>query len=643
MEGGKRQSPVLSDLPDGLYYCTLRDSFPSDELAFYKGDAATLFQEYRKRSAPMLNDPNVGALITRYEHLNKAENKQPTDRIWQAKIVGTFTEWNEVLNSVEHHKDAYVDVPGTHTRGFRSPVDGQVQHYLVHVPASYKREAGPIPLVVVVPYFEAPLRPFLESFRVASIGNNHEFSAAADENGFAYLMLNNRGNTFGSDFGEADMFAAIEQVKHDYAIDPSRIYLFGSCSGGREALALAAKYPDSFAAVGLVSPEAEFNPVAPLRPTDPMAVVWLNQKTPLTNMANLVNIPVYDIHGDEDDHTPLKYSYELRDAAKHAGVDFQLEVVAGAGQWEFPVDPMKTIFKWFAQYRLKTNPDHVVLTTTQMRYNRAYWAEIAGIADPLQEASLEARYRNGTVTVEARNVRSYVLKADLLRQKTAIVTVTTDGEESFDGPLTSDIHVQIAGAKKAGIAKTQQVGGPLSDVFTGPFLVVVGTSGGADRTKANADFANFFKYTWKQRYFVDCPVKKDSEVSDDDIRSEHLLLIGDAESNTLIERMSAKLPFRMRDGKMQAAGRSYEGDGVVAQYVYPNPLNPRRYIAVLGVPPCLKCPADATQLTLKGWYDFAVWKWDGTGKATLLDIGRFDQDWMMPPTPAKVAATLKGQ
>ena len=31
LEGGKRQSPALTDLRDGLYYCTLRDSFPSDE------------------------------------------------------------------------------------------------------------------------------------------------------------------------------------------------------------------------------------------------------------------------------------------------------------------------------------------------------------------------------------------------------------------------------------------------------------------------------------------------------------------------------------------------------------------------------------------------------------------------------------
>ncbi len=139
LEGGKRQSPVLSDLPDGLYYCTLGDSIPSDELAFYKGDPGALFQEYRKRSAALLNDPNVAALVTRYEHLNKSENKRPADRIWQAKIVGTFTEWNEILRAVEQQKDAYVDVPGTHTRGFRSPIDGQVQHYIVHVPVGYKR------------------------------------------------------------------------------------------------------------------------------------------------------------------------------------------------------------------------------------------------------------------------------------------------------------------------------------------------------------------------------------------------------------------------------------------------------------------------------------------------------------------------
>ncbi len=374
-----------------------------------------------------------------------------------------------------------------------------------------------------------------------------------------------------------------------------------------------------------------------------MAAVWINQKTPLSNMANLVNIPVYDIHGDEDDHTRLNYSYVLRDAAKKVGVDFHLDVVQGAGQWQFPVDPMKTIFKWFAHYRVKANPDHVVFTTTQMRYHRAYWADIEGISDPSQEASLEARYRNGSVTVEAHNVRSYVLKADLLRQKTGIVTVTTNGKESFDGPLTSDIRVQVAGGSKAALTKTPQIGGPLSDVFTGPFVVVVGTSGGADRAKANADFAKFFAYTWKQRYFVDCPVKDDSDVTDDDVRNSHLVLIGDAESNALIGRMAGKLPFHSQGGKVVSAGRSWDGNGVTAQYVYPNPLNPHRYVAVLGVPPCLKCPADATQLTLKGWYDFAVWKWDGTGNATLLDIGRFDQDWMMPPATASVTATAKGR
>ena len=105
LHGGKRQSALLTELPDGLYYCTIGDSVPGDEVAFYKGDAAALFQEYHKKSESLLNDSNVGALVTRYWHLNKAENEQPADRIWQAKLVGTFTEWNDILNAVDRQKD----------------------------------------------------------------------------------------------------------------------------------------------------------------------------------------------------------------------------------------------------------------------------------------------------------------------------------------------------------------------------------------------------------------------------------------------------------------------------------------------------------------------------------------------------------
>lgn len=646
LDGGHKRTAVLKDLPNGLYFCEVHDGVHTEALPFHKGDFTATFRQYESESKSLLSETthaaNITVLSTRFEHLVKPENRREKDHIWASKIALLFAEWHDILEAASKRRDAYVDVPGTHIRGIRSPVDGQMQHYIVHVPKSYTR-SSPIPLVIVVPFFEAPLRPFLESSWPAKIDRNHEFAEFADESGMAYLMVDNRGNTYGSDFGEADMFATIEQVKHDYAIDPSRIYLFGTCSGGREALALAAKYPDQFAAVGLVSPEATFSPQTPLRPTDPMSVVWLKQKSPIFNMTNLSNVPVYDIHGDHDDHTSIGYSYTLHDAAAKAKIDFHLDVVEGAGHWRFAVDPLHVLFPWFLQHRLVTNPDRVVLTTTQMRYNRAYWAEIEGITDPLQEATLEALYRNGSVTVEAHNIRSYVLKGDLLRQKTGIVTVTTNGEESFDGPVTSDIRVQVDSGRKSALTKTQQIGGPLSDIFTGPFVVVVGTSGGADRAKANTDFANFFRYTWKQRYFVDCPMKNDSELTSADVRDFHLVLIGDAGSNALIGRLAEKLPFHAAGGKVVSTGRSWDGNGVTAQYVYPNPLNLRRYIAVLGVPPCLKCPADATQLTLKGWYDFAVWKWDGTGNATLLDIGRFDQDWTMPPASANVTATAKGQ
>jgi len=73
------------------------------------------------------------------------------------------------------------------------------------------------------------------------------------------------------------------------------------------------------------------------------------------------------------------------------------------------------------------------------------------------------------------------------------------------------------------------------------------------------------------------------------------------------------------------------GTNLSAQYIYPNPLNPERYVLVAGNPRCKKCLADATQFTLKGWYDYVIWKWSGDeANPALQDVGRFDQDWSKP-------------
>lgn len=637
LKGGESHSVNINDLPPGLYFCSVKESAVPEPFPFLKGDIQSAYDSYSGKLSALLSDPvhaaNLQTLNSRFNILMARNHSERQDNLWQAKIAQLFSEWSAILDAVDEHRDAYRDVVGLHLRGFYSAVDGQLQSYILYIPKSYRRSDAPIPLEIVVPYFEASPVPFLMSVPVAEASVLAMMGRAADQDGIAFLWLNNRGNTGGSDFGDTDMFAALEQVEKDYAIDLSRLYLYGACSGGREALTLAAKYPSQFAAIGVLSPFAIFGMRASLDSADAYAKLWAEQKSPVNTLGNLLNIPIYDIHGDQDFHTPLRNSYLLQDAARKAGVDFHLEVVRGGTDLRFPSDPRVQILHWFRGKRSVENPDHVVLTTTQMRYNRAYWLEVERLGSAIEPTRLEAKYQNGQLEVEARNVERYRLDAAAMRQKSDHLRVWTNGVASFDGPLDPQRWITVDLSSHGRTASTQekraQIGGPLSDAFTGPFLVVVGSRGDADRVGAAKQSADQFVASWQERYFVGCRVKRDDEVSAQDLQEYNLVLFGDAGSNQLLAKIAEKLPFRQTQNRSGGPSGMNTGTNLSMQYIYPNPLNPERYVLVVGNPLCKKCPADAIQFTLKGWYDYAIWKWSGNEASPVLqDVGRFDQDWL---------------
>jgi predicted esterase len=635
LAGGERHAVDIGDLPTGVYYFLVPDSAAPEPFPFYKGDVALGHRELLAQAAPLLANPalqaNVSAIEERFAHLLKPQHRENQNHLWQAKIAMLFAEWHSILDATRDGRDPFRDVPGTHLRGIRSRVDGSNQYYILHVPRRYQPEDGPLPLVIIMPYIFETLRPFLESIPVAEIGILGTIARIADENGLAFLWMDNRGNTYGSDFGERDMFDALAQVSRDYVIDPERLYLFGSCVGGREALTLAAKYPDRFAAVGTMSPVATFQTYPPARPTDPHGDSAYSQKSPLRRLENLVNVPIYALHGDQNTHTPLEESFALQAAARKAGVPFELDIVPGATHLRFPVEPRAVIFRWFASHRREPNPDHVVLTTSAMRYDRASWVEIERFADAGAEARIEAWYRDGEVRVVTRNVGAYRLSTTPLLEKSSSLTVRTNGATSFAGQLggRSEIRVAVTPEPPArvGLRKRPALGGPLWDAFTGPFLVVAGTAGGTERARANRALADQLVASWRERYRGAIPIKTDEEVTAADLHDNHLLLFGDIAAKGALARLPAKLPFHRRGDRLEGPGRArYDGD-VSVQYVFPNPANPDRYLVVAGTPSRPQLPADAIQLTLKGWYDYAVWRWSPSGEPTLEDAGLFDSSW----------------
>jgi len=75
-------------------------------------------------------------------------------------------------------------------------------------------------------------------------------------------------------------------------------------------------------------------------------------------------------------------------------------------------------------------------------------------------------------------------------------------------------------------------------------------------------------------------VKDDTAVTDADIAAHHLILFGDHESNKVLARALPKLPIKWDARQLSIAGKTYDAATHTIAMIYPNPLDPRRYVVL---------------------------------------------------------------
>ena len=644
LSSGRIQSVPLPDSALGPLTAELQVGSRSYRETLFRGSVDETVTQYDRLLPAYFGELrhriNLGALLTRLHHLLSPEHRENDNQLWQKKIADAVWSVESILGDIRARRDPYRAAPGTHLRGFVSKIDGSVQHYLVHAPP--EAAAGPVPLVVIVPFVEYPLRPFLESIAVAEYSTLRILDRAADRNHMAYLWFNNRGNTGGQPIGISDLFQAVESVKEDYPIDADRVYLFGACSGGRDALAIAAAYPHLFAAVGLLSTGVQYGNTTdsdPATDSDRFACAALERRGPLTMLRNLAHVPVYAIHGDEDWHNPLAASLALRDAAQAAGLQFRLDIVEGATHLRFPVEPRDRIFDFFnGRTRLRA-PQSVSYTTPSLLYRQAYWVRIDQASQSSQSAAIKAAIDTGSrrIDVQTSNIARFAILPELIPAVSESYAVSLNGRPAVPRLDAGEMAFEVTPGTGAlaNAAKSAATPGPVSDAFAGPFLVVVGSRGaGGERSAAQG---RRFVQTWSDRFFTKCRLKRDVDVTPEDVAAGNLVLFGSPESNLVLGSIAADLPIRQLNDSVEVGGMRVAGSALAVQAVFPNPRNPERYIVLPGDCEGLKCPANAVQLALKGWYDAAVWTKLPGGDYKVLAAGYFGPDWktFQPAAPCR--------
>jgi hypothetical protein len=85
---------------------------------------------------------------------------------------------------------------------------------------------------------------------------------------------------------------------------------------------------------------------------------------------------------------------------------------------------------------------------------------------------------------------------------------------------------------------------------------------------------------WRRQFRGQARIKDDKDVVDDDIAENNLVLWGDPSSNALMAKIADKLPVKWDKDGVRLGDKTFETGHHVPVLIYPNPLNPKRYVVL---------------------------------------------------------------
>jgi pimeloyl-ACP methyl ester carboxylesterase len=483
---------------------------------------------------------------------------------------------------------------GLVVRGYVSDIDGSVQPYGLVVPPSFDPR---LPRKWRVDaWFHGRSEKLSEvNFLSERMSRPGEFTPADSIVVHLYGRYCN-ANKFA---GEVDLFETLDALRAHYPIDDNRIVVRGFSMGGAAAWHFGAHHAGLWAAV---APGAGFSESAEflrLKQNNEVTPPWEQTLWRMYDAtlyaANFVNVPLVAYSGEIDrqkqaadimasylekegiamthiigPNTPHRYHPDSK-----IEIDRRLDQIAERGR-----DPF---------------PRRIKFVTYTLRYNRMKWIVVDGMDKHWEKASVEASVQNAAIHISTANVSALSLDFASGGAPVEVVgkaSVVIDGQTlSVPGPASDrswTVHLAraagrwtLAPAAPSGKVKRHGLQGPIDDAFMSSFLFVLpsGTPAGpaGERIRAEQDRAI---REWRRQFRGDARVKKDSEVTADDIARHNLVLWGDAASNSLIARVLGGLPIQWTPAGLTVKGQRFDAATHYPSVIYPNPLNGNRYVVL---------------------------------------------------------------
>jgi pimeloyl-ACP methyl ester carboxylesterase len=407
--------------------------------------------------------------------------------------------------------------------------------------------------------------------------------------------------------GEVDVHEVLDYLSNHLPVDPHKISARGFSMGGAACWQFATRYPDRWFAA---NPGAGFSETSgfldffqgePVKESAP----WYQQK--LWNLydsppyaVNLAQCPTVVYSGQLDRQ---KQAADVMQAAltKH---DIEMIHIIGPDT-EHKIHPASKVeiesrLASLAASRSNQTPASLEFTTYTLSHHRLHWIDIQGLGEHWTEANVRAQIVGPLkLQIDTNNVTQ--LRIDFAAgqwpgQPRGGVIIEIDGT-TIDGPMiASDRSLRCEliatdgkwqrlsdnAEKKTQLRKRPGLQGPIDDAFNRMFVFVM-PSGKSNDPVLQAWYEREAEHAmgqWRKHFRGDIRVVRDHEVSDEWVLSANLVLFGDPKTNRMIEKISQALPIRWDESEIAIGSQTHPPAGRVVAMIYPNPLNPDRYVVL---------------------------------------------------------------
>ena len=550
----------------------------------------------------------------------------------------------------------WTEPKGKRVHGYYSALDGSVQPYAVTVPESYDGKT--------------PTRLYVWMHGRSNKNPEYQFLYAQPNQGPAkppvaeagQITLDLFGRWNGSAYhyaGEADVFEALAAVERRYKIDTKRIALRGFSMGGAGAWNIALHNPDRWVAAEIGAGTWSNRASIPGLPPYQLATlrIWENMEQ---WALNVFNMPLAGHDGDHDTQVPclppppagtpnrgqlesslrtkaqlVKEGFELDGEpdfqhVKGTPAIFLLSLDTGHGTSPLVRQRLDAFLKEWCD-RGQTSPDHIRFLTYTTRYNRDYWVTVDELGKQYERADIDAqRLENGSrYTIKTDNIIRLTL-----RETGSAHGIEIDGQKVAVKPapeLTlekSGGSWRVARGHESGLHKTHALQGPIDDAFLDPFILVrpTGQPWNDAVNKQALQTLTRFDHLYAKWFRAHPRTVDDKDLTAADMAKYHVVLFGDPGSNRWIGKVSAKLPVNWTRDSVVLADKKYAAADNFPALIYPNPLNPQRYVVI-------NTAMTFEERGYRGDYgmpmlgDYAILKANGADTPEVVTAGLFDETW----------------